>query len=654
MSPSSIDVPIQLAVDLLLKASLLLTIAELLHTALRRRASAAARHLIRALTVVGLLILPVLSAVLPGWRMPTRLGILAAPTVPVTLRRSETASPVVLGGDADAFSSNGGASAESARTAGTSLDTAWVSALEALYVAGVLLLLARLIVEQVTLQRLARRAAAQSESTLTRLLFECAQLMSIQRPVRVLQSGEHRMPMVFGTRVPIIVLPAAADSWTQDRRRAVFLHELAHVARYDCLTQLAAAVACALYWIHPGVWWIARRLRVERELACDDRVLAAGTRPAEYAGHLLDLAYSLQSRGALAHAADMARPRQLEARLLAIVDPATRRAVPARGVHAAGIIVMAALSAAIAGARPMAVQSGADTPSVPQRSDGLARQMTVIDTIEFVGNQAISSGTLKRQMTGIHERRIWTRLFASPTSYEEAKVEEDARRITQYYRNHGFITARVGKPELRLVRESADASTRFVTLRIPVVEGDRFKVGAFDVDGNTVIRSEDLRRMFNLAPGTDYREMAIHDGLERAREAYGAAGYFEFTGYPDFAFQHLQGVAGPVPPEALQIGPLKPPAATPIVDVTMRLREGPQYFVNRLTWTRSAARDRVIRREMRLVEGDVFNTEALKLSIRRLNQLGYFKPIDGRRDVDVRKTPGAEGRVDVNVRLEER
>jgi outer membrane protein insertion porin family len=393
---------------------------------------------------------------------------------------------------------------------------------------------------------------------------------------------------------------------------------------------------------------------VERELACDDRVLTAGTRPAEYARHLLDLAYFLQSREVLAHAANMARPRQLEGRLLAIIDAATNRAVPARGGYVAGVALTAALSAAIAGAQPAVVEGGANSPPLSQGPQHLDRQMTVIDTIDFVGNQAIGSGTLRRQMKGAHERTIWTRLFASPTPYEEAKVDEDVKRITQYYRNHGFISARVGPAELTRVRESADARTRGVTLRIPVVEGHRFKVGAFDVDGNTVIKSEDLRRMFNLAPGTDYRETAIHDGLVKARQAYGAAGYFEFTGYPDFVFRNADGLPGPVPPEALQADLSKPPAAPPTVDITVRLQEGHRYFVNRLTWTSSATRDGVIRREMRLVEGGIFNTEALKLSIKRLNELGYFKPIDGGKDVDVRKTPGLENRIDVSVRLEPR
>jgi beta-lactamase regulating signal transducer with metallopeptidase domain len=120
-----------------------------------------------------------------------------------------------------------------------------------------------------------------------RALLECAERMGVRRTVRLLRSREQTMPMASGIWRGTIVIPAIADTWTEDRRRAVLQHELAHVGRFDCLAQLVAAVVCAVYWVHPGVWWIARRLRVERELACDDRVLSAGANPRAYAGHLL-------------------------------------------------------------------------------------------------------------------------------------------------------------------------------------------------------------------------------------------------------------------------------------------------------------------------------------------------------------------------------
>ena len=163
--------------------------------------------------------------------------------------------------------------------------------------------------------------------------------------------------MTFGTRAPSIVIPATADLWPDDRRRAVLLHELAHVVRYDCLTQTLALIACAAYWPHPAVWWVARQLRVERELACDDRVLAAGAEAHAYAGHLLDIAYSLEGRRAPALAMSMARPSQLEGRLLAALDDARNRRSP-------GLVVRLTLGAAasvavvaLAGATPIAIET---------------------------------------------------------------------------------------------------------------------------------------------------------------------------------------------------------------------------------------------------------------------------------------------------------
>ena len=146
------------------------------------------------------------------------------------------------------------------------------------------------------------------------------------------------------------MLPTVADAWPEDRRRAVLLHELAHVERHDCLTQTLAAVACAVYWVHPGVWWIAMRLRAERELACDDRVLSAGENAREYAGHLLELAYTLGHTAAPAVAVTMARPRELEGRMLAVLDAARNRAIPALRNRLAGVAVLAGLTVPVAAA----------------------------------------------------------------------------------------------------------------------------------------------------------------------------------------------------------------------------------------------------------------------------------------------------------------
>jgi outer membrane protein insertion porin family len=265
-----------------------------------------------------------------------------------------------------------------------------------------------------------------------------------------------------------------------------------------------------------------------------------------------------------------------------------------------------------------------------------------VRTINFEGNEAVGDGTLKRQMKSTKEEWFLS-WITGRGKYQEAKFEEDADHIVEYYRNRGYVQARVGQPDLKVLEDSADKETRYVQLDIPVDEGPRFKVGKFEFDGNTIIKSDFLRPLFKLNAGDWYSEKRIRDGLIKSREMYGTGGYFEFTGYPDLQFQNA--AEGPI------AGP-----AEPTVDVTMRLTEGEQYFVNRLTFTgNTTTRDNVIRREMRLVEGAPFNTEALKFSVRRLNQLGYFKNIEeqGSQAVDVQKTPNSKNEVDVTLKLEE-
>ena len=135
--------------------------------------------------------------------------------------------------------------------------------------------------------------------------------LGVGRPVAMVAGGDRTMPMTWGWRRPVVLLPAGAEAWPEPRRRAVLLHELAHIARRDYPAQLAAEVVRALYWFNPLVWMAARKLRIESEHACDDRVLAAGARASDYAGDLLDIARSLRAVRATAPAGlTMARPSQ--------------------------------------------------------------------------------------------------------------------------------------------------------------------------------------------------------------------------------------------------------------------------------------------------------------------------------------------------------
>jgi outer membrane protein insertion porin family len=278
-----------------------------------------------------------------------------------------------------------------------------------------------------------------------------------------------------------------------------------------------------------------------------------------------------------------------------------------------------------------------------------------IQSVEFVGNTAISDSTLQKRMKENKERPFYIRMFTGRSTYQEGKYDEDAERVVEYYRDQGYITVRVGQPELKVVSDSSDKKTRYVTLRIPVTEGNRYKVGDLSFEGNEVVKGDALRPMFKLASGEYYSEKAVRKGLEKAREVYGAGGYFEFTGYPDYKFRDQPNPAEPETPAALKAEAPAPRTGPPIVDVVMRIQEGKQYFVNRITFVgNTTTHDNVIRREIRLLENGVFNTEALKFSVKRLNQLGYFKALEGKPgEVDVQKTSPDSNKVDVKLKLEE-
>lgn len=329
------------ALSIVIKASILVAACGLVQLAARRRVSAATRHRIWMLCLGLIVALPLMSAMLPKWplviHVAPRSADVAAIAAPVDVPSVET-DPVAAPAIATHLESQ----------TPPSFTRSWLTVAAGVYWIGAGALLMLLMGQRWSLRRLARASSDVREPDWIRLLIDCADALHVSRSVRLLRSRDRNVPMAFGTRRPTIVIPAIAEMWADDRRRAVLLHELAHVARNDYLTHTIAAVACAMYWYHPAVWWVARRARIERELACDDRVIAAGTEARAYAGHLLEIAYSLSGRSAPALAVCMARPKQLEGRMLAVLDENRNRQAPSArlryGVATIGLAVLVALS----------------------------------------------------------------------------------------------------------------------------------------------------------------------------------------------------------------------------------------------------------------------------------------------------------------------
>ena len=339
--------------DILIKATLLVVLA-LVARLLWRRAPAATRHLVWALALGGVLVLPIAERVGPAWH------ILPVAALPVALPATHETQPpvhVVAGPSVGATVSGAHATVNIAPLSAAEPSRRTWSLAEILlagWLAGVAAVLAAYVVARIQVARLARRAVPVTTPEWLGLRDLLSAELDLDRHVTLLTLAGQAMPMTWGTWRPVILLPSDADQWSETRRRDVLLHELAHVERRDCLTHLMAVCATAVYWFHPLVWVAARGLRIERERACDDRVIAAGARPSEYAEHLLEIAHAFAARPATAFASlAMARPSHLATRLLDVLDAHRRRDALTRRLALPGAVAAAFCVLPIAALRPV-------------------------------------------------------------------------------------------------------------------------------------------------------------------------------------------------------------------------------------------------------------------------------------------------------------
>jgi beta-lactamase regulating signal transducer with metallopeptidase domain len=284
--------------------------------------AAAVRHLIWTGAFAVLLALP-LAALL----VPSQMNILL-PAAPVAV---PTDGPVVAPAPVAA-----------------SIDPAdVVLAVAAVWLAGVLFHLARLLIGGIGLIRLHRRSVAHIPNGIADAPFRGLGLQLRLRTSPASDSG----PLTWGVLKPVVLLPKASVTWPRERLTSVLLHEAAHVRRKDCLCRLIAMVASALYWPNPLVWLAARAMRADAERAADDAVLTAGVKPTRYAEHLVGLAREF-SGFSYAMSLSMAERRMLNTRVEAILDPdQPRSGVTKMDVLKLGVAAVA-LTAGLALVRP--------------------------------------------------------------------------------------------------------------------------------------------------------------------------------------------------------------------------------------------------------------------------------------------------------------
>ncbi len=171
-------------------------------------------------------------------------------------------------------------------------------------------------------------------------------------------SPDLAVPAVCGLIAPTVLLPLEAESWSEERREAVLAHERMHVLRRDLWWHLLGRIACAVYWPNPLVWLAARAQQRECEQACDDGVVMSGVGAADYAGHLVEIARSLNSEPLIEGGLSMAKQSTLEQRLMALLNPLTSHRPVSRGTLALTAVLSLGLLAPVVGLRLIAQESG--------------------------------------------------------------------------------------------------------------------------------------------------------------------------------------------------------------------------------------------------------------------------------------------------------
>ncbi|MCL2349478.1 MAG: M56 family metallopeptidase [Planctomycetaceae bacterium] len=204
------------------------------------------------------------------------------------------------------------------------------------------ILLLRLIFSFWSAWRLLRRMLPIESESVQKLAGEVARRMWVHRRIVLLQNEVGTVPFTLGLRTPKIVVPrVAVENWSEPQLRAILAHEIAHIQRGDVWGQLLAQFVFCLYWFHPLVWFTAWRIRVTRELACDDMVLFIGEEPADFAEILLELANAFSSKNRFALGCGVAmfeRKSLVRKRVTSILNRKARR-VPL-GVFATLVLLL--------------------------------------------------------------------------------------------------------------------------------------------------------------------------------------------------------------------------------------------------------------------------------------------------------------------------
>ena len=270
-----------------------------------------------------------------------------------------------------------------------------------------------------------------------------------------------------------------------------------------------------------------------------------------------------------------------------------------------------------------------------------------VGKLDIEGNTVFSDRVIRRAMKnlkpiGVPYSILLENIFAK--TYDSTKLEEDKDRIRMFYQDRGYFTARAldadvdvrripgGSFKLPLLWTNRPKIT--ADIKVPIEEGRQYHLNKINFAGVKLFRTPDtlMRPLFGMGEGDVFSTSKLRKGLENLRKLYGEFGFIDFVPEPSF----------------------DPVAGTDKMDLTLTVDEGKQFFVRRIDFAgNSTTRDKVIRRELMIDEGDMYNTRLWEMSILRLNQLGYFEALKENEAADIKRNPQSST-VDITLKVKER
>jgi outer membrane protein insertion porin family len=232
-----------------------------------------------------------------------------------------------------------------------------------------------------------------------------------------------------------------------------------------------------------------------------------------------------------------------------------------------------------------------------------------IDSIEFAGNDVFSNSKLRGVLKKTKQKSL-RQTFGDKTVYTKEAWDEDRDNLRSFYQDRGYIDIKVGQPDIELFAKNPDAPTLKkkkyqMRISIPVEEGDPYTLGSFSVSGSEIFKEGGLERFFDLKEGATYSNKAIEAGMEKVRDGYHNSGYI--YAYTNETWTRREG-------------------EEKIVDVVVDVFEGDRFRLGRLEFVgNTTTRDKVLRREFRISEGQFMNMGLFRASVFKVNALGYFK-----------------------------